>query len=58
MAKLSIQKHKLPFGDYVACELCGKEWSIYVGLNVGDDHEVVVCPDCFEDFRRKVNGIK
>jgi len=57
MANLTIKKHKLPFGDYVSCALCKNEWSVYVGLNI-NEHEIVICPDCFEDFRRKVNGIK
>lgn len=56
MTKLSIQKHKLPFGDYVKCDMCSYDWNEYITIIIFD-HEITICPDCFDDFKDKIKKI-
>lgn len=51
-----IKKHKLPFGDYMMCDICRLEWNEYIIFDMFD-HQFAMCPECFEKFKEKVNKI-
>lgn len=51
-----VKKQKLDFGDYVQCDICGYDWNSFVSF-ILFDHEFAMCPECFEEFKKKINKI-
>ena len=48
---------KLPFGDYVKCSQCGLFWnSDIINMQIYG-HDIVMCRDCFEKFKKKVKRL-
>lgn len=51
-----VKKHKLPFGDYAMCDICRQDWNTFITFEMFD-HSFIMCPECFEKFKAKINKI-
>lgn len=56
-SEIYIKQMRLPFGDYVKCDICKEWWTIYISFRLFG-HEFVMCPDCYERFKKEVNKVK
>jgi len=54
--EIEIQDLRLPFGNYVECDLCRKDWNWTKVLCIRS-RTFVICPDCFKKFKKKVSEV-
>lgn len=52
-----VSKKTLKFGDYMMCDICRNDWTVYISFELFD-HSFAMCPECFEKFKEKINGIQ
>ena len=56
MKAIWVKRIKLPFGDYMKCDQCGQEWTIYIAFELFG-HSYAMCPDCFEEYKKLIERI-
>lgn len=56
-SEIYIEKLRLPFGEYVQCDICKQDWTVFIAFHLFG-HEFVMCPDCYEKFKKRVNEVK
>lgn len=56
MKNVWVKRQKLDFGDYIKCTQCGMWWNIFITINIYE-HQIALCPECFEEFKKEVNKI-